>query len=166
MYARNTFASLALLGLLVTSAAAAPAIGPAKARGDYRPGAWQVQRSGSYDRSYSRSAVPAGTVQHAYTAPTAPAPAVAQAPSEVRRFSYAPQTSAAGATPVVANPCPQVAPSESGRRYSYAPAPEVHSAPAVDAYQPHYGTSGRVRSGGSRELWALPKTDPRKYSSR
>jgi hypothetical protein len=89
-----------------------------------------------------------------------------EAPVEARRFSYQPAP-AATAAPSSSSPCDAattVAP-ETGRRYSYEPAPSAQPAPS---YQPSSVYSGvnRSQSGGGRDPWALPKTDPRKYSSR
>lgn len=169
MLARNLMASsLALLLLGATVADARPAIGTAKARGDYRPGAYSVQRDSGYRSTYARRA----PAYRSYAAPvivgapaTAPAPAVAQAPTEARRFSYAP---AAGAA-VTATPCPPaVTAPEAGRRYSYAPA-EASAAPVTTAPRAYSGGpsySPRRSASPSRGLWSLPKTDPRKFNSR
>jgi hypothetical protein len=158
MNATRILSAALLLGALGASLAhAAPAVGTAKARGDYGANFGTAPSSSGWSRTH-------------YVAPTrsapavvAPAPtAVAQAPQEVRRFSYAPQAPAATSAPT---PCPPATQAVSGRRYSYAPAPAVESAPVVRSYQPAYRSSRRS-TGGHRDLWALPKTDPRKYSSR
>jgi len=164
MNARRTFVlSLAIVLTAAATAQAGPGIGTPKARGEFGGYGW----------------VSPGSTRSAYRAPTAyrapvvveSAPAiVAEAPAEGRRFSYAPSDQA-----VTSNPCPPVqTPStapmvESGRRYSYAPTPEAtvtQSAPSPRAYYstPSYSTGGR--SGPGVDRWALPKTDPRKYSTR
>jgi hypothetical protein len=161
--------SIFMGALTAGSAAAAPLVGTAKARGDYRPGAWRQSSSG-YARSYSYRA-PAR-----YSAPvvqSAPAPMVAHAPDEGRRFSYAPSAAAS-------NPCgfghgqAQAAPApvNENRRFSYAPAPEPAAAAgpvARDYYQPRYRYSRPSYSSGGRSQGPvnraiLPKTHPRKFS--
>jgi hypothetical protein len=165
MNARNLFAStLAFAVLGIGMVQAAPAIGTAKARGDYRPGAYRTQRDSGYRSTYVRNA----PVYRNYSAPVfvAQRPIVAQAPAEGRRFSYAP--SAAGA--VTTTPCPQstVVP-PAGRRYSYAPEATKAPAPTVAAPRAYSGgsTACRAPAGSStKPLWALPTTDPRKFNSR
>ena len=148
---------LSPLIMLTMVAAAAAAPGTNKARGIYSRGGWE-SGGGPARHRYSQRA-PA-----TYNAPivrSVEAPQVAQAPAEGRRFSYAPSGQ------VVTSPCPP-ATVDSGRRYSYAPStPAVapqSTAPRMYYSQPSY-SSGR-RSSGHRDLWALPKTDPRKYNSR
>jgi hypothetical protein len=157
MNATRMFSLAIVLGMLGASFAhAAP---PAKARGDYRPNYGRVQRSSSWSGTRYRAPV-------VRSAPAYAPAVIAQAPTEVRRFSYAPQAPAVTTAPTVVNPCPPVTTVESGRRFSYAPAPAVESAPVVRSYQPAYSRPVYRSGGGGRDLWALPKTDPRKYSSR
>jgi hypothetical protein len=150
--------SLLIVSAMVAVAAAAP--GTNKARGIYNRGGWESSGGPARHRYTQR----APATYHAPIVRATPAPQVAQAPVEGRRFSYAPADQA-----VTWSPCPPVTSVESGRRYSYAPStgaavvPQA-SAPRVYYSQPRYST-GR-RSTGHRDLWALPKTDPRKYSSR
>jgi hypothetical protein len=169
MNARKLFASMLAVAVLgVSIAQAAPAIGTAKARGDYRPGAYSAQRSSGYRSAFARRA----PVYRSHSAPVvaSPSPMVAQAPAEGRRFSYAPSTGA-----VTTNPCPPVATvPQASRRYSYAPeatvapAPTVASAPTVTP-RAYTGGSSYYRApsrSSSTPLWALPKTDARKFNAR
>ena len=158
MNVRKTLVLSSVLALTAVSAVQA-APGTNKARGVYNSGGWE---SGGTSRSRS---------SHSYRAPvvqSAPAPMVAQAPEEGRRFSYAPSGSV-----VTGSPCPTVqgpAPAvDSGRRYSYAPEAESTVAPSVSSPRTYYSRpsySAGGRSGGNVDRWALPKTDPRKYNSR
>jgi hypothetical protein len=160
MNATRIFSSAIILGMLGASLAqAAP---PAKARGDYRPNFGRIQSSSSWSGTRYRAPVVRSAPVIASPAPTI----VAQAPTEIRRFSYAPQAPAATSAPTVVNPCPPVTTVESGRRFSYAPAPAVEPVPVVRSYQPAYNRPAYRSGGGGRDLWALPKTDARKYSSR
>jgi hypothetical protein len=149
---------LSTLIVLTMVAAAAAAPGTNKARGVYNRGGWE-SGGGPARHRYTQRA-PA-TIYHAPIVRSLEAPQVAQAPAEGRRFSYAPSGQ------VVASPCPPVT-VDNGRRYSYAPStPAVtppSTAPRTYYSQPIY-SSGRP-SSGHRDLWALPKTDPRKYNSR
>ena len=156
--------SLVFVALLASAVSAAPSVGPPKARGQFGGGGW-VQSGGGGGRSYAGRASRA-PVYRSYSpavVQAAPAPRVAPAPIESRRFSYAPQAVAAAAAP-----CPHsvAVPStvNSGRRYSQAP-----SAPVANSAPVYRQSPGVVRSSAGRgrvERWALPKTDPRKYSSR
>ncbi|HMP06098.1 MAG TPA: hypothetical protein PJ982_07095 [Lacipirellulaceae bacterium] len=165
MNARNLLASMLAVALLgVGIAQAAPAVGTAKARGDYRPGALGTTRDPGYGSTYARRA----PGYRSYNAPVAavPRPMIAQAPAEGRRFSYAP--SAAGTATTV--PCPEasVVP-QAGRRYSHAPEATVAPTPTVAAPRAYSGGSSFNRAparSGSKPLWALPKTDPRKFNAR
>jgi hypothetical protein len=151
---------LALLIVFAMVAVAAAAPGTNKARGVYNRGGWELNGGPARHRYTQR----APAIYHAPIVRAAPAPQVAQAPVEGRRFSYAPANQA-----VTLSPCPPVTSFESGRRYSYAPSagaavvPQA-SEPRVYYSQPSYST-GR-RSTGHQDLWALPKTDPRKSNSR
>ena len=143
-----------VIGLLaVGTAAAAPAIGTAKARGDY----------GSFGRETHRVTRSRPVYRSAPTMQTAPAPMVAQAPEDARRFSYAPPVPATTRVP-----CPQApaaAPIVDGtRRYSYAPE-SAGIAPAARTYSPRPSYSGKSGRRSSVERWALPKTDPRKFNN-
>jgi hypothetical protein len=168
MNAKLMFLSLLAFGLTGAALAeAGPVIGTAKARGDYSSSFGQSRGYSSRAQSgYRYSAPIVRTAPPAQYRPANPPVVVAEAPVEARRFSYQPAP-AATAAPSSSSPCDAattVAP-ETGRRYSYEPAPSAQPAPS---YQPSSGHSGvnRSQSGGGRELWALPKTDPRKYSSR
>jgi hypothetical protein len=167
MYAK-TLSTLMVLGLIgIGTVQAGPVIGTAKARGDYSSNLGQSRSYSSQARSSYRYATPmVRTAPPAQYRQAAPPVAVAQAPAEGRRYSYAPQAS----QPATTAPCPAAnsAAPEATRRYSYQPAPAVEPAPTHVDRQPGYvqggGSSSRNRSG--RDLWSLPKTDPRKYSSR
>lgn len=168
MNAKLMIHSLLALGLLGAAVAqAGPVIGTAKARGDYSSDAGQSRSYSARARSgYRYSSPMVRTAPPAQYRSVNPPVAVAQAPVEGRRYSYQPAPAAAAAQSA-STPCgvTTTAAPETGRRYSYQPEPSVQSTPA---HQPSYGHSGvnRSPSRGGRELWALPKTDPRKYSSR
>jgi hypothetical protein len=146
-------------------AQAGEAIGPAKARGDYR-GFYQSQTQRGRSVTRSRPAYRYGTPRSTPVIVQAPVireeegAVIAQAPVEARRFSQAP--AADGGAVANSKPCPESAPvasqPNSGRRYSYAPATQYSGNP-VRSY------SGNV-SRRSQPAWALPKTDPGKYNSR
>jgi hypothetical protein len=164
MNARNALIlSLIVVFTAISAAQAAPAIGTNKARGIYNSGGLPSQR-------IARSQYRAPTRYYrAPTAQVAPAPMVAQVPAEGRRFSYAPAPSAAASVPCPPAQAATAAPAAEGdRRFSYAPVPETTVAPApaprVYSAQPSY--SGRRVTRSTVDRWALPKTDPRKYSTR
>lgn len=163
MNARYFMSMFAVAGIFAAGAAqAAPTVGTAKARGDYRSFS-QTQQSARSRPMYRRS-VPmtqsAPMIVQSRPAMVTPAPALAQAPGEARRFSYEPIT----AVPTM--PCPQSTTTvESGRRYSYSP----ESTPAVSSSRVYSSGPGysRSRTGAAHvDRWALPKTDPRKYNGR
>jgi hypothetical protein len=162
MNARKTIAVFAVLAWTSVEFASG-AVNNMNSRGQFVPmGSNRVAARRSYARSsYS---VPV------YSAPAViatPAPMVATAPTEGRRFSYAP-------APAAAAPCPNgtaTAPTTDGaRRFSYAPAPESTVAPApataprVYSARPSY--SGRSESRSTVSQFPLLKTDPRKYNTR
>jgi hypothetical protein len=159
MNAQKTFAAVAVLVLTSFSSASA-AVGNVNSRGQYFP-------MGTNGVSAARSYAPAYSAQ-AYRAPmvtATPAPQVATAPTDARRFSYAP-------SPVVSNACQpgtaSATAASNARRFSYAPdaASAVTASPTTrNVYLP----SIRYSRGASRptvEAWQLPKTDPRKYNPR
>jgi hypothetical protein len=162
MNARKTLAVFAVLVLTSVEFASA-AVNNVNSRGQFVPmGSNQMAARRSYARpSYS------GRVYRAPAVVATPAPMVATAPTEGRRFSYAP-------APAAAAPCPSAtatAPTTDGaRRFSYAPAldatvtPAPAVAPRVNSTRPSY--SGRSSSRSTLEQWQLPKTDSRKYLSR
>jgi hypothetical protein len=162
MNARKTIAVFAVLVLTSVEFASA-AVNNMNSRGQFVPmGSNQVAARRSYSRpSYS------GRVYQAPAIVTSPAPMVATAPTEGRRFSYAP-------VPAVAAPCPNdaatVPTTDGARRFSYAPAPDSTVAPAptttprVYSTQPSYSGRSASRSTGSQ--FPLLKTDPRKYNTR
>jgi len=161
----HSMLALCLLGAAV--AEAGPVIGTAKTRGDYSSSFGQSRSYSSHARSgYRYSSPMVRTAPPTQYRPANPPVAVAQAPAEARRYSYQPAP-AATTVPTASSPCGDAATTapETGRRYSYQPAPSVQAAPA---YQPANRQSGANRSPsrGSRDLWSLPKTDPRKYGSR
>jgi len=168
MYAKKLLSTLVALGLIgVSVAQAGPVIGTAKARGDYGANWGQSRSYSSRSRSSYRYAAPiVRTGQPAQYRQMAPSAVVAQAPVEGRRYSYKPTVDTESASA----PCAAAAPaaSQQTRRYSYQPSPRADVAPIQVYRQPNYGhdSANSSRNRGGRELWALPKTDPRKYSSR
>lgn len=170
MNARNLFASfLALTTLGLSAAVAGPTIGTAKARGDYRGwNATQSQRSivrSQPTYQYRAPAAQASPMIVRSPATASPAPQLAEASPEGRRFSYTPAPENAA---VAGSPCaPQATTApQTGRRYSYAPS-ETAAVPAISAPRAYSGNSGysQARSGSSSaDRWALPKTDPRKFN--
>ena len=165
MNARKTIAVFAVLALASVEFASA-AVNNVNSRGQFVPmGSNQVAARRSYSRpSYS------GSVYRAPTIVTAPAPMVATAPTDVRRFSYAPATTVTSSSPCSQVPVTASAPATDGtRRFSYAPtleatvAPAPTAAPRVHSTRPSY--SGRSRSGSTNSQFPLLKTDPRKYSN-
>lgn len=170
MNAKNLVSSLIALGLIgVSVAQAGPVIGTAKARGDYSSSFGQSRSYSTRARSSSRQYAPiVRTAPPAQYRAASPPVAVAQAPAEGRRYSYSPVPSATSA-PASHAPCggAAVPAPEANRRFSYQPSTTVESAP-VRTYQPSHDYNGvnRSRNGNGREQWALPKTDPRKYSNR
>jgi hypothetical protein len=162
MNARKTIAVLAVLALTSVGSASA-AVNNMNSRGQFVPmGSNQVAAR----RSYSRPAYSA----RRYRAPAViatPAPMVATAPTEGRRFSYAP-------APTASAPChnaTSAAPTTDGaRRFSYAPAPESTVAPAPSTAPRVYSTrpsyTGRSGSRATVGRFPLLKTDPRKYNTR
>ena len=158
MNAKFTALFVAITLLAPSLSHAGQPIGTAKARGDFRPYS-QAQRSDARSVTRSRPA-------YRYSAPVVrevPSAAIAQAPVEERRFSQAPAAeNSQPAAATSAKPCSERAsvasqPS-SGRRYSYAPAPQYSGNP-VRRYSGNVGHS-------SRPTWSLPKTDAGKYSTR
>ena len=174
MNARRTIAVFAVLVLTSVEFASA-AVNNVNSRGQFVPmGSNQVAARRSYSRpSYSGRVYSAPAVVATPMLATAPAtiatpaPIVAAAPTEGRRFSYAP-------APAVVQPCPSatstVPKTDGARRFSYAPAPEANVAPApmaaprVYSTRPSYSGRSGTRSTGSQ--FPLLKTDPRKYSTR
>lgn len=140
----KTFVFTAVIGSALASlATAGQVIGTEKARGHFGGFGWTQLHEGRHHMNHGHRAVryqsqPA-VVQSAIAAPAA----VAQAPTEGRRFSYAPSTDAAASQPAAT-----VAPS------SVQPM----------MVQPTYSRATHHRH--SADKWALQKTDPRKYSSR
>ena len=162
MNTRKTIAVFAVLALASVEFASA-AVNNMNSRGQFVPmGSNQVAAR----RSYARPAY-SGRVYRAPVVVATPAPMVATAPTEGRRFSYAPAAAAAA-------PCPNgvstVPTTDGARRFSYAPAPEATVAPAPTTAPRVYSTrpsySGRSRGGWTNPQFPLLKTDPRKYNSR
>lgn len=137
------------LALLVPSIGhAREGLGTAKARRDYY--SFQPQRSANCLIVRSRST-------YQYSVPVVrevPSDSIAQAPTGERRFSQSPSVERINPSQEPATTVTQ----PSGRRYSYAPAPQS-AGPPVQRYSGNVGRS-------SQPLWALPKTDPRKHSAR
>jgi hypothetical protein len=176
MYARYVFGSLLAFFLLTSGLAhGTPAIGTAKARGDYRPNAWQFQRDTASAvtfrpaRMYQPSTV--AVTGRSVQAPVLPStPTVAQVPLSGQRFSQAPVTADVTSTKPTANGCPAaVRPETAIRRFSVAPGPagagrvtENSQGRPPERPATHWNRS----SSNAKELWMLPKTDPRKYGGR
>jgi hypothetical protein len=168
---RQVATALLILAVQAGVAGATPAVGTAKARGDYRPGAWANLSDGgsSYSRGNSYRGFVGPVAPRTMAAPSVSVPSVATAPVETRRLSYAPPVTAAPkSAPVATDHCGRtIAPATLAApqsRNSYAPvaAPASQASPAA-SYTPRYSVRG---SGRSVELWTLPKTDPRKYGGR
>ena len=162
MNARKTIAVFAVFVLASVETASA-AVNNMNSRGQFVPmGSNQVAAR----RSYSRPAY-SGRVYGAPAVAVAPDPMVATAPTEGRRFSYAP-------APAAAAPCPNgtatALTTDGARRFSYAPEPESTVAPApmtaprVSSTRPSY--SGRSSGGSTNPQFPLLKTDPGKYNAR
>jgi hypothetical protein len=165
----KTFASTVLLALLAVPASAA--VNNVNSRGQYVPmGSNRAAASRSYGRSYGRSFARSYHSAPTYRQPayvpapamagivTAPSPVIVATPGPAPVVAAAPSSSA----PVIASV------PTAGRRFSYNPAPAgcspaAGSAVRVQSAQPH---AAARRSGGRVEQWQLPKTDPRKYSTR
>jgi hypothetical protein len=162
MNARKTIAVFAVLVLTSVESASA-AVNNMNSRGQFVPmGSNQVAARRSYSRpSYS------GSVYRAPAVVATPAPMIATAPTEGRRFSYAP-------APATAAPCPNatatVPTTDGARRFSYAPTPESTVAPAPATSQRVYSTrpsySGSSDNRSTAQRFPLLKTDPRKYNTR
>lgn len=165
----KTFASTVLLALMALPVSAA--VNNVNSRGQYVPmGTNRAAASWSHGRSYGRSFARSYHSAPAYRQPayvpgpamvrivTAPAPVIVATPAPAPVVAAAPSSAA----PVIAS-----VPS-AGRRFSYNPAPAncsgaAGSAVRVPSVQPH---AAARHSGGAVEQWQLPKTDPRKYSTR
>ena len=160
--------ALTLIGAMGTATAA---VNNMTASGGFRPmnsGSWSGgrSRSANYHRAYAYRAPATVRPQIASSATQ-----VAQAPSEGRRFSYAPSTGQAVSSGCGAAVAPSTATvTESARRFSYAPTTDgaVQAAPMAPSYSsPSHGRRGMSSSrSATPELWSLPKTDPRKFGSR
>ena len=174
MDARKIFTlSLVLASSIAGAAQAGPAVGTNKALGIYNQGGWE---SGGMARSRMAYSYRAPAIYNAPAVASTPAPAVAQAPTEGRRFSYEPSANtgsgwtcgSAPAAPATAN-ANATGMADANRRFSYEPAPEA-TAPAAQPSATTYYSRPSYSSGSARranvDRWALPKTDPRKYSSR
>ena len=154
----NTYKGLilsAVIGsMLASSALAGQVIGTEKARGHFGGGGWTQLHEGRHhvNRGYHvvrHSAQPVVVQSTISAAPAATAPvAVAQAPAEGRRFSYAP-TPAATVQPAPAS----------------LPASAPPSIERSTVAQPMYSSGGHNHRQHV-DKYALQKTDPRKYSSR
>lgn len=151
---RGLVLSAVIGSLLASSSLAGEVIGTEKARGHFSGGGWTQLHEGRHhvDRGYRvmrHSSQPVVVQSTISAAPAATAPAaVAQAPAEGRRFSYAP-TPAATVQPGPAN-LPASAP------------PSIARSTVV---QPMYSNGGHSYRRHV-DKYALQKTDPRKYSSR
>jgi hypothetical protein len=173
MNARKLFTLVVILTFSAIAAAPAGAgVGTNKARGIYSGGGW-TSMSGSVRTGGGRG-YNAPATSYVYRAPAirvAPAPMVATAPTEGRRFSYAPAPApAASRVPCINGRVAAATPAPTARRFSYAPAPEASVSPAptyaprVDSTRPSY--SGRSGSGTTIPRFPLLKTDPRKFNTR
>jgi hypothetical protein len=139
------------------------------------PGTWGEQRrSRSFTRSRPMYRSTAPVIVRTERAPSA----VAQAPTEERRFSYDPSQQAPArvqaGTPcpqgvvierreaVVTEPAPATAerPTRTYRSFSYEPGIDSSERPAGRTY------SRPMRRESQRPAYLLPKSDPRRYSGR
>ncbi len=137
--------SAVISSMLASTALAGNVIGTEKSRGHIGGNGWTQMHEGRHHANYGERAVryESRPVIVQSTA-AAPAPtAVAQAPAEGRRFSYAPTTDAATSQPATTSP------------------PLVVQSTATQPSYYHAATHHL-----SADKWALQKTDPRKYSSR
>ncbi len=147
--------------LVLSVGQAREAVGPAKTRGDYRtfsesqkPETHRVRRSQPSYRYSAPQAVP-------MTADSQVTQNVPAQEAEERRFSQAPAGDTEAASTSSNNPCQPstatAAPSNSGRRYSYAPAPQYSG----NTFRRYDGNSRR----SSQPTWSLQKTAQGKYNS-
>ena len=131
--------------MLAGTALAGNVVGTEKSRGHIGGNGWTQMHEGRHHVNYGQRAVQYESrpviVQSTAAAPTPTA--VAQAPAEGRRFSYAPTTDATVSQPATT-----------------APPVVVQSTVAQPSY---YHATTRHHSA---DKWALQKTNPRKYSSR
>jgi len=166
MNARKTIAVFAMLALTSAGSAFA-AVNNVNSRGQFVPMGSNLNARHSYSRPAYRGQGSRGYVYRAPAIVAAPAPMVASAPTEGRRFSYAP----AAPTVTTGTPCPTdaaTAPATNGaRRFSYAPEASATTtpAPAVTRYYAPRPSYSNRSSGSNVERWLLPKTDPRKYTT-
>jgi hypothetical protein len=139
------------------------------------PGTWGQRTSRSYTRSRPMYRSESPAIVRRESAP----PAVAQAPTERRSFSYEPTAPAesrviesshgCGGVVVREKPAPETAQrtTDGERRFSYEPSTEPSSAPPVIRTEsaPRMQSMRRSRSS-DRPVYLLPKSDPRRYSGR
>jgi hypothetical protein len=129
------------------------------------PGTWGAQRSSrSFTRSRPMYRSTAPVIVRTERAPSA----VAQAPTEERRFSYEPSQQVQAGTPcpqgVIVTPAPTTAqqPTRTGRTYSYEPAMEPDTAqPAVRTY-----SAPRMRASRSSDWLSQPKDVRNNYRNK
>ena len=157
MNARKTIILIAALALTSFGSAFA-AVNNVNSRGQFVPMGPNLAARRAYSPPVARRQVsPAPAVA------STPAPVVAAAPTEGRRFSYAPAAPTVTATP----PCPTAtatAPDANGvRRFSYAPGAEATATAAPTVSRTY--ASRPSASHRSINRWELPKTDPRKYTT-
>ena len=168
MNARRILTLFVVLAVTAASMAqAGPGVGTNKARGIYSGGGWTSQGVARSQAGY-RYRAPA-TYYQAPAVQAAPAPMVAQAPADGRRFSYSPSAAATSSVPCPQGQVTASAPAVDGaRRFSYEPAPEATvapaTAPATRAYSSRPSYLGRSGGRPAVERWALPKTDLRKFN--
>ena len=166
MNAQKTFTLFLVLAATAISAVGArAAVGTNKANGIYPGSGWSSQRVARSGYRYRSSA----TYYRAPAVQRATAPALAQAPTEDRRFSYDPSVAATTVAPCDQGSRTANAPVvNDDRRFSYAPTAESTVAPAAQpstrTYAPRPSYSSATGSGGYVNRWALPKTDARKFN--
>lgn len=150
-------AALTVHILASSAAAAGPSLGFSKGKPYYGASNQRASQSRMRSQSMYRSTAP--VIVRSESAPSA----VAQAPTEERRFSYEPSQRVQAGRPcpevVVTEPAPATAerPTQTYRRFSYEPGIERSAEPSVRTY------SRPMRRSSPTPAYLLPKTDPRKY---
>lgn len=162
------FAAIAIAALLTIQvfassvSAAGPSLGFPPGKPYYGSSNQRASRSFTRSRPMYRSTAP--LIVRTERAPSA----VAQAPTEERRFSYEPSQQVEAGTPcpqgVIVTPAPATAqqPTRTGRTYSYEPSMESDTAqPAVRSY-----SAPRMRASRSSDWLSQPKDVRNNYRNR
>jgi hypothetical protein len=158
LFAAVGIAALLTIQLFASNVSAAgPSLGFPPGKPYYGSSNQRASQSARRSRPMYRNTAP--VIVRTESAPSA----VAQAPTEERRFSYEPSQHVQAGTPcpegVVAEPAPATAerPTRTYRSFSYEPGIEPSAGPAVRTY------SRPMRRDSQKPAYLLPKTDPRKY---